>query len=176
MTDQAVQEAPQAAPAAAAAPKSKKLSMVVMSGEMDKLFGAYIIATGAAAMGMDVTMFHTFWGLRALKKDVRTGKGLLGRMMGLVYGGDITKAHPSKFSFGGAGRWMFKKMMRDKNVASLEELRDMAVDLGVRMYACQMSMDVMEIDKDDFIDGTAGCVGVGYFLAEAEESTIQLFI
>ncbi|HSQ22043.1 MAG TPA: DsrE/DsrF/DrsH-like family protein, partial [Coriobacteriia bacterium] len=118
----------------------KSLAMVVMSGDMDKLFGAFIIATGAAAMGMEVTMFFTFWGLRAIKKNVSTGKTFFGRMLGAMYGGDITKANPSKFSFGGMGRWMFGKMMGNHNVSKLVELRDLAVDLGVNMYGCQMSM------------------------------------
>ena len=82
----------------------KKLAMAVMSGDMDKLFGAFIIANGAAAMGMEVTMFFTFWGLRAIKKNMNTGTTLFGRMLGLMYGGDISKSHPSKFAFGGMGR------------------------------------------------------------------------
>ncbi|MDO9107764.1 MAG: DsrE/DsrF/DrsH-like family protein [Coriobacteriia bacterium] len=156
--------------------KKKKLSMVVMSGDMDKLFGAFIIANGAAAMGSEVTMFFTFWGLRAIKKDVRTGTTFFGKMLGMMYGGDIMKANPSKFSFMGMGRWMFGKMMGNHNVAKLDELRDLAVTLGVKMYGCQMSMDVMEIPQSAFIDGVQEPVGVGFFIAEAEESGIQLFI
>jgi len=120
--------------------KKKKVSMVIFSGDMDKLMAALIIATGAAASNMEVIMFFTFWGLRALKKKVSTGKSLFGRMLGLMYGGDINRATPSKMSFGGIGRWMFKKMMKAKNVSSLPELRQMALDLGVKMYGCQMSM------------------------------------
>lgn len=159
-----------------AEPAKKKLSMVVMSGDMDKLFGAFIIATGAAAMGMEVTMFFTFWGLRALKKNERTGKTLFGRMLGAMYGGDITKSDPSKFSFGGMGRWMFKKMMGSHNVSSLLELRNLAEQLGVKMYPCQMSMDVMEIPQEVMIPGAQQACGVGFFLGEASESQINLFI
>lgn len=159
-----------------AGPRKKKMTIVVMSGDFDKLFGAFIIANGGAAMGMDVTMFFTFWGLRALKKNVRTGKTLFGKMVGLMYGGDITKSNPSKFSFGGMGRWMFGKMMANNNVAKLTELRDMAVMLGVGMYPCQMSMDVMEIPAETFIEGVKPAVGVGFMLGEAEESAIQFFI
>ena len=154
----------------------KSLAMVVMSGDMDKLFGAFIIANGAAAMGMEVTMFFTFWGLRAIKKNVSTGKTLFGRMLGALYGGDITKANPSKFSFGGMGRWMFGKMMGAHNVSKLIELRDLALQLGVNMYGCQMSMDVMEIPQDAFIDGVQEPVGVGFFLMKAQDAEIQLFI
>ncbi|GAV30883.1 MAG: DsrE/DsrF/DrsH-like family protein [Coriobacteriia bacterium] len=156
--------------------KQKSLAMVVMSGDMDKLFGAFIIANGAAAMGMEVTMFFTFWGLRAIKKNVSTGKTLFGKMLGMMYGGDISKANPSKFSFGGLGRWMFNKMMGNHNVAKLSELRDMAVQLGVNMYGCQMSMDVMEIPQEAFIDGVKEPVGVGFFLMKAQDADITLFI
>jgi len=158
------------------AERVSKASIVVLSGDMDKLMAAYIIGTGAAAMGKEVVMFHTFWGLRALKKNVHTGKGLFGKMIGFMYGGDITKATPSKFNFGGIGRWMFNKMMKDKNVASLLELRQMAVDLGIKLVPCQMSMDVMEITKEDLIDGVDEVAGVAAFIADAEESEIQLFI
>ena len=125
--DQALEQA--AAVAAEPAEERKKMTLVVMSGDMDKLFGAFIIATGAAAMGMDVVMFFTFWGLRALKKaDAKHGKSFFGKMLGMhVRGGGIEKANPSKFSFGGMGRWMFGKMMGANNVATLPELRDLAV-------------------------------------------------
>ena len=135
--------------AVASAPddRRKKISMVVMSGDMDKLFGAFIIGTGAAAMGMEVTMFFTFWGLRALKRaDAKTGTTFFGKMMG---------AH---------------------NVATLPQLRDLAIDLGVNMYGCQMSMDVMEISQESFVKGVKDPVGVGFFIAEAQESQVTLFI
>ncbi len=157
-------------------PAQKKLTMVVMSGDMDRLFGAFIIATGAAAMGMDVVMFFTFWGLRAIKKPVGTGKTFFGRMLGAMYGGDISKSHPSKFAFGGMGRWMFGKMMGAHNVATLPQLRDMAVELGVGLYPCQMSMDVMEIPAETFIEGAKDPVGVGFMLMEAQESQVTFFI
>jgi peroxiredoxin family protein len=156
--------------------KKKKLSMVVFSGDMDKLFAAFIIATGAAAANMEVTMFFTFWGLRALKKKVSTGKSLFGRMLGMMYGGDINRATPSKMSFGGIGRWMFKKMMKAKNVTPLPELRQTAIDLGVKLYGCQMSMDVMEIPREKMIDEVSDCVGVAFFLDQARQSQVQLFI
>ena len=156
--------------------KRKKASLVVFSGDMDKLFGAFIIATSAAAANMEVTMFFTFWGLRALKKRVRTGKSLFGRMMGLMYGGDIHRATPSKMSFFGIGRWMFKKMMKAKNVASLPELRQAALDLGVKMYGCQMSMDVMEIPRESMIDEVTECVGAAFYVDQAQQSEMSLFI
>jgi len=165
--------------AAAPTPAKKKMTIVVMSGDFDKLFGAFIIGTGGAAMGMDVVMFFTFWGLKALKRaDAKHGRTFFGRMIGLPLfeGGGIESAHPSKYVFGGMGRWMFGKMMRAHNVSTLPELRDLAVQLGVRMYGCQMSMDVMEIPQDTFVEGVKEPVGVGFMLGEAQESQIQFFI
>ncbi|HCJ65744.1 MAG TPA: hypothetical protein DHV62_00055, partial [Elusimicrobia bacterium] len=85
-------------------------------------------------------------------------------------------ATPSKMSFGGIGRWMFKKMMKAKNVSSLPELRQMALDLGVKMYGCQMSMEVMEIPRETLIDQVTDSVGVGFFIEQAQESNFTMFI
>lgn len=152
-----------------------RLSMVVFSGDMDRLMAAFIIATGAAASGMDVTMFFTFWGLQAIKKKTATGRSLFGRMLGLFLK-DIHGVGPSKMNFGGLGRWMFKKMMRAHQVTPLPELRRLAAELGVRMLACQMSMEVMEIRREDLIDEVQDVVGVVAFLEEASRSKITLFI
>jgi len=151
----------------------KKLAMVIFSGE---LFAAFSMATGAAASNMEVTMFFTFWGLRALKKKAKTGRSLMGRLLGLFYGGDIDRASPSKMSFAGLGRWMLKKMMKAKNVPSLAELRQTAIDLGVKLYGCQMSMEVMEIHREKMIDEVEKCVGVASFLEQAQQADITLFI
>ena len=157
--------------------KRRELTMIVFSGDMDKLMAAFLIATGAAASDMDVTMFFTFWGLRALKeKNVRTGKSIFGKMMGMMESGDIAKASPSKYSMGGMGRWMFKKMMGAKNVPSLEEFRKMATDLGVNLYACQMSMDVLEIPRESMIDEVKDVVGVAFMLEHSKDSFSTLFI
>jgi len=152
-----------------------KVSMVVFSGDMDKLDAAFIIATGAAAMGMEVTMFFTFWGLQAIRKPVRNGSSLFGRMLGLFLK-DIDGVGPSKLNMGGMGRWMFKKMMKARNVATLPELRQIALDLGVRLLACQLSLDVMEIKREDLIDGVEDVVGVAAFLETASQSKTTLFI
>lgn len=156
--------------------KPKKATLVVLSGDMDKVMAAFIIATGAAAAGIEVTMFFTFWGLKAIKKKVPTGKTLFGKMLGLMYAkGDINQLNPSRFSFLGMGRWMFKKMMGNHNVPSLEMFREMALDLDIKMVACQMSMDVMEIPNDALIDGvTVG--GVATFIGDASDSCFTLFI
>ncbi|HEY96017.1 MAG TPA: hypothetical protein G4O15_13885 [Dehalococcoidia bacterium] len=156
--------------------KNKKATIVLMSGDFDKLFAALTIATGAAASNMEVIIFHTFWGLRAVKKNVRTGKSLFGKMVGLIEGGDITKANPSKYGFLGLGRWMFGKMMKNKNVTGLIELRQLALDLGVKMYTCQTSMEVMEIPRETLIDEVADVVGVAFMLEQAQQSDFTLFI
>jgi len=153
-----------------------KATIIVMSGDMDKVFGALIIATGAAAAGMDTTLFFTFWGLNTIQKGNRTGKGLMGKMLGLMNRGGIGRLNPSKFSFGGAGRWMFKKMMGAKKVPPLEDLLQTAIDLDVHLLACSMSMSVMEIDREDLIDEVEDVVGVAKFIKEAADSSIQLFI
>jgi peroxiredoxin family protein len=154
----------------------KKLSIIVFSGDMDKLFAAFTIATGAAASGMEVTMFFTFWGLRALKKKKRTGRGLFGRILGWMYSGDIVKASPSRFRLGGLGRWMFKKMMKAKRVPSLAELRQEALDLGVKFYGCQTSMAIMEIPREALLDEVQACVGVAFFIEQAQQSDVTLFV
>ena len=156
---------------------NNRAAIVVMSGDMDKVFAAFIIATGCAAAGMETTLFFTFWGLNAIKTgEPIKAKGFLGKMMGIMNRGGINRLNPSRFSFGGIGRILFSKMMRDKNVASLEELRQTAIDLDVHLLACKMSMDVMEISRDDLITEVEDVVGVATFVKEAANSKIQLFI
>jgi len=155
---------------------NQKCTIIVFSGDMDKVFAALIIATTAAAMGMETTMFFTFWGLKAIQKGNVTGKGFFGRMLGLMNRGGIDRLGPSRFNFFGLGRWMFKKMMRDQNVTSLPEMLQMAIDLDVKMLACLMSMDVMEIGKEDLIDEVDDVVGAATMLAEAQQSKVQYFI
>jgi peroxiredoxin family protein len=154
-----------------------KLSMVVFSGDMDKVLAALIIATGAAASGMEVVMFFTFWGLKAIEKPgAYTGKGVFGRMLGIMNRGGLNAIGPSRLNMGGMGRWMFKLMMKQKGVTSLPEMYDMAVELGVKMLPCQMSMDVMEIDPKLFMDNVEPPVGVAAYLEHAAESKVNLFI
>ena len=156
---------------------NNKCSIVVMSGDMDKVMGAFLIATGAAAAGMETTMFFTFWGLNAIRKEgAASGESWMGKMLGLLNRGGINRLNPSKFSFGGLGRWMFKKMMARKKVAQLPDLLRMAVDLDVKLLACKMSMEVMEISKESLIPEVSDTVGVATFIKEASQSEINLFI
>jgi peroxiredoxin family protein len=163
-------------PSVAGEGTKNKLSMIVFSGEMDKVFAAYSIATGAAASGMEVVMFHTFWGLKAIQKGNLTGKGLLDRMLGLMNRGGLKAIGPSRFNFGGLGRWMFQHMMKSKGVASLADLQQAAIALGVKILPCQMSMEVMGICAGDCIPEAEAPVGVATFIAHAVESKITLFI
>jgi peroxiredoxin family protein len=155
-----------------------KLSMVVLSGDLDKVMAAFIIATGAAASGMEVTMFFTFWGMKAIQKEgILTGKSIFGRMLGLMNRGGLKAIGPSRLNMGGMGRWMFKLMMKQKGVASLTEMYDMAVELGIVMMPCEMTMSVMEYDpKVNFKPNVTEPVGVAKFLEEASESRVTLFI
>lgn len=155
--------------------EAKKASIVVFSGDMDKVMAAFIIATTAAASGIETSMFFTFWGLQAIKKPVSTGQTFFQKMLSLFFK-DIDRIGPSKLNMGGLGRWMFKKMMKQQNVTTLPELRRMAVDLGVKLLACQMSMDVMGIRREDLIDEVTDVVGAATYIAEANQSHITLFI
>jgi len=156
---------------------NNRATIVVFSGDMDKVFAAFIIATGCAAAGMDTTLFFTFWGLNAIKKgEPIKAKGFLGKMMGIMNRGGINRLNPSRFSFGGIGRVLFSKMMRDKNVTSLEDLRQTLIDLDAHLLACKMSMDVLEITREDLIPEVKDIVGVATFVKEAANSKLQLFI
>jgi peroxiredoxin family protein len=153
----------------------EKVSMIVFSGDMDKVMAAFIIANGAAAFDMKVTMFFTFWGLKAIQKGNLTGTSAMGRMLGLMNRGGLETIGPSRLNMGGLGRWMFKKMMKRRNVTPLAALVKQAREQGVRLIACEMSCSVMEIRKEDFIDGVE-MGGVATYIAEASESKFSLFI
>lgn len=156
--------------------RPNKLSMVVFSGDMDRALAAFVIATGAAASGTEVTIFFTFWGLKLIQRGGLTGRSVFGRMLGLMNRGGVERAGPSRFNFLGAGRWMFKHMMKSHNVASLPELRNLASEMGVKMLACQTSMEVMEIPREELIPEVSDVVGVATFIEEAQQSQVSLFI
>ncbi|MGB5745657.1 MAG: DsrE/DsrF/DrsH-like family protein [Desulfobacterales bacterium] len=156
-----------------------KLSMVVFSGDLDKVLAAFVIATGAVAMGMEVVMFFTFWGtpvLRDKKKRVG-GKDLMGKMFGAMLPTGTGDVKLSNMNMGGMGTAMMKSLMKKKNVASLEEMLALAEELEVRIYVCEMSMDLMGFKREEFIDYKGmGFAGVATFLQEAANSKVQLFI
>ena len=156
-----------------------KLAMVVFSGDLDKVLASFIIATGAVAMGMDVVMFFTFWGTPVLrdKKKRAGGKDLMGKMFGRMLPKGTNGVKLSKMNMGGMGTGMMKSLMKKKNVASLEQMMEMAGELGVRIFICEMSMDLMGFKREEMIDfpNLTYC-GVATFLQEASTSKVQLFI
>ena len=152
-------------------------TIIVFSGDMDKVLASFIIANGAAAMGRPVTMFFTFWGLNVLRKteNQNVKKPLIDAMFGMMMPRGAGKLKLSKMNMGGMGTAMMKKVMKDKNIDSLEDLIKKAMDNGVKIIACTMSMDVMGITKEELIDGVE-FAGVGTYLGDAEESNVNLFI
>ncbi len=152
-------------------------TLVVFSGDLDKVLAAFIIANGAAAMGRPVTMFFTFWGLNALRKSdsPKVKKTFIDKMFGTMMPKGTKKLKISKMNMGGMGTVMMKKVMKDKNVDSLEELMKKGMESGIKLVACTMSMDIMGITKEEIIDGVE-YAGVASYLGDAEESNVNLFV
>lgn len=152
-------------------------NIIVFSGDLDKAIASFIIANGAAAMGRKVSMFFTFWGLNILRKSQRVGvkKDFLSKMFGKMMPRGSKKLGISKMNMGGMGGKLIRYIMKKKKVNSLEELIQSAMDNGVEIVACTMSMDIMGIKMEELIDGVkAG--GVAAMLGHAEESDMSLFI
>lgn len=152
-------------------------TMVVFSGDMDKALASFIIANGAAAMGRPVTMFFTFWGLNILRKPEKqhVKKSAVEKMFGAMMPRGSRKLKLSKMNMGGMGTKMMKRVMREKHVETLENLMKQAMENGVKLVACTMSMDVMGIRKEEIIDGVE-FAGVASYLGDAENSDVNLFI
>ncbi len=159
--------------------REHKLSMVVFSGELDKQLAAMIIATGAAAMGMKVVLFFTFWGTAALRDPGKhvNGKGFMGKMFGVMLPKGKDRLKLSQMHMAGMGTAMLKALMAKKNVASLDQLFEVAASLGVEIKICEMSMSLMGFKREEMIDyPNLEVCGVATFLANAGESSVQLFI
>ncbi|MEY8000507.1 CoA-disulfide reductase [Clostridium sp. Mt-5] len=152
-------------------------TLVVFSGDLDKAIASFIIANGAVSMGKKVTMFFTFWGLNILRKHekVSVKKSFMDSMFGFMMPRGSRRLKLSKMNMMGMGAKMIRKVMKNKNVTSLEDLIKSALDNGIEIVACQMSMDVMGLRKEELIDGIK-IGGVGYYLGEAEDSNVNLFI
>lgn len=152
-------------------------TIIVFDGDMDKVLASFVIANGALAMGRPVTMFFTFWGLTALRKPEKQEirKSFVEKMFGAMLPRGVRKLKLSKMNMGGMGTAMMKRIMNDKNIDSLEDMMKKAMDNGVKIIACSMSMDVMGIRKEELIDGVE-IGGVGTYLGDAEESNVNLFI
>ena len=154
---------------------NSNMTMVVFSGDLDKAIAAFIIANGALTMGKKVTMFFTFWGLSILKKKNLAKKSFIEKMFAMMLPKNSQDLPVSKMNFFGIGAKMIRSVMKKKNIMSLEELIKKAIDSGVNITACTMSMDVMGISKEELIDGI-NYGGVGQYLGETEKSNNNLFI
>ena len=150
--------------------EQKKLSIIAFSGDFDKLTAVFTLGTGAAAVGYEVNIFFTFWGLDAIKqKQGRslTGGNWLTKLFGFMMGG-LAATPTSRFNFFGAGPKIFRYLMRKNNVATLEELVEAAKALGINLYACEMAMHVLGLKKEDFIPEVKDVLGVASFLNLSE--------
>jgi peroxiredoxin family protein len=154
-----------------------RLSMVVFSGDLDKAIAAFIIATGAASMGLEVSMFFTFWGIGAVKRQgkVFAGKNMLEQGFTAMLPAGTGQLGLSQMNFMGAGARIIRKLMRDHDVASVEELFGLAQELGVKMTVCDMSRELLGIADSELVDGLA-TGGVAAFLGDAARSKVTLFI
>lgn len=157
--------------------EDNKSTLIVFSGDLDKAIASFIIATGSAAMGNQVTMFFTFWGLNILRKEqyVPVQKSFMDKLFAKMLPRGPEKLGISKMNFGGLGAKLMKYTMKKKNITTLKELIEMAKELDIKMVACTMSMDVLGIKKEELIDGLE-YAGVASYLAEANEAKINLFI
>jgi peroxiredoxin family protein len=158
--------------------QENKLTIIAWGGDLDRIWPTTILATTAAASGMDSSVFFTFWGLFAIvKPGVRiTGENWMQKMMSAMNPGSAQKAKLSHYNFVGAGPAMFKKLAGDHRVAKPEELLATAQELGVRLIPCQMTMDLMGLKRDDLLDGLEEPIGAATAIAEMRSAAVSLFI
>lgn len=156
-----------------------KKTIILFSGDFDRVMAAFIIANGAAAMGDDVTIFATFWGLNIFRKDEKVSSDGKKTFLQKAFGGMMPKGTKklglSKMNFAGAGAPLMRKAMRDQNTMSLEELVQSARDLGVKFVACTLTMDILGFKQEEMIDGLE-YAGVAAYLGEADEANVNLFV
>jgi len=156
-----------------------KVATIVFSGDLDKVLAAFVIATGAVAMGMEAVMFFTFWGTPVLRDKNKSvgGKDTMGKMFGTMLPKGTSDVKLSKMNMGGMGTAMMRSLMKKKNVATLEQMLEMAEELEVKIFVCEMSMDLMGFKREEMIEykDLTFC-GVAKFLEEANNSRITMFI
>jgi len=158
------------------APDSNKVTLLIFSGDQDKALAGLTIATTAAAMGMDVTVFFTFWGINVLKrKRVYAGKDIKEKMIDFMTPAGAGHMGVSQLNMFGAGAGMLKQMMQDKNVSSADELLDIAIENGAHIIACSMTLQVMGIREEELVDGIE-VAGAASYLTDASRSGCTLFI
>ncbi len=157
--------------------EKKKTTIVLFSGDYDKAMAAYIIANGAAAYDHEVTIFHTFWGLNALRKDalVDVKKGFMEKMFGKMMPKGSDKMGLSKMNYLGMGPKMIKKVMKKHNAMPLPQLVEMAQEQDIKLIACTMTMDLLGLQKEELLDNIE-YAGVGAYIGDAEDGHVNLFI
>ncbi|WP_461176757.1 DsrE/DsrF/DrsH-like family protein [Virgibacillus ainsalahensis] len=157
--------------------EKKKTTIVLFSGDYDKAMAAYIIANGAAAYDHEVTIFHTFWGLNALRKEnqVLVKKNFLEKMFGKMMPRGTDKMGLSKMNYLGMGPKMIKNVMKKHNAMPLPQLVDMAQEQSVKLIACTMTMDLLGLQKGELLDEIE-YAGVGAYIGDAEDGNVNLFI
>lgn len=157
--------------------QKKRTTIVLFSGDYDKAMAAYIIANGAAAYDHEVTIFHTFWGLNALRKDesVPMKKGFLEKMFGKMMPRGADRMGISKMNFAGMGPKMIKHVIKKHNAMTLPQLIDMAKEQEINLVACTMTMDLLGLQEKELLDDIQ-YAGVAAYLAEAEIGNVNLFI
>ena len=156
--------------------EKNKQTIVVFSNDLDKAMAAFIIANGAKASGKEVTLFFTFWGLNILRKEnINVKKTIMDKMFGIMMPKGPDKLTLSKMNMGGVGSLMMKQVMRKKNISTLKELIEQAQKQGIKFIACQMSMDVMGLQKEELIDGVE-IAGVAKYISESSNANANLFI
>ena len=156
-----------------------KATIVMFSGDLDKALAGFVIATGAAASGWDVTLFFTFWGINIVRdsnKKALESKDIMSKMFGKMMPNGTEKLKLSQMNMAGMGTSMMKKRMKQKNVKSLHEMIKDAKELDVKFLVCDMSMDIMGLQKSEFIDEIDEIVGVGTYIKESKDANLTLFI
>lgn len=157
--------------------EEKGLNLLVFSSDLDKVLAAFILATGAASAGMRVSMFFTFWGLNVLRREriAKVRKPFMDNLFGMMMPKGINDLKLSKMHMLGVGTALMKRTMKKKNISSLPELLRTAKELGVRLVACQLSMEVMGLTKEELIEGLE-YANVQTYLEDASKAKINLFI
>ena len=157
--------------------ETKKTTIVWFSGDYDKVIAAYIIANGAAAYDHEVTIFHTFWGLNALRKDepIQADKTFMEKMFGWMMPRGANKMGLSKMNFAGFGPKMIKDVMKKHNAMPLPDLIELAKEQDVKLVACQMTVDLLGLKHEEIMEGV-DFAGVAAYLADAEDGNVNLFI
>jgi peroxiredoxin family protein len=158
--------------------EKEKFTLVLFSGDLDKALAAFILATTAASMGMEVTMFFTFWGLNVIKKKEGSlkSKGFKRKMLNILNRGGANRLGLSKFHMFGLGTWMMKKLMKETRTPSIDEFIALSQELGVKMVPCSTSCGVLGLPDEAFRSGIMDQAGAAFFLGQARESKVTLFI